>query len=212
MPMPAQPKIYHICHVDRLPSILDCNGLFSDAKVLELDLPGTVVGMSNIKQRRLNELRLDSHPTLFVGQCVPFYFCPRSVMLYLIHRRNAELTYQGGQAQIVHLESDLYETVAWANANNRRWAFTLSNAGSYYFEDRADLANLHEIDWDAVQARIWNQCKEAKQSEFLFEESFPWGLVRRIGVSNNNVYGQVLNTLQQQEHRPTVEVKTDWYY
>lgn len=212
MPMPAQPKIYHICHVDRLPSILDCNGLFSDAKVLELDLPGTVVGMSNIKQRRLNELRLDSHPTLFVGQCVPFYFCPRSVMLYLIHRRNAELTYQGGQAQIVHLESDLYETVAWANANNRRWAFTLSNAGSYYFEDRADLANLHEIDWDAVQARIWNQCKEAKQSEFLFEESFPWGLVRRIGVSNNSVYGQVLNTLQQQEHKPTVEVKTDWYY
>ena len=212
MPMPAQPKIYHICHVDRLPSILNCNGLFSDAKVLELDLPGTVVGMSNIKQRRLNELRLDSHPTLFVGQCVPFYFCPRSVMLYLIHRRNAELTYQGGQAQIVHLESDLYETVAWANANNRRWAFTLSNAGSYYFEDRADLANLHEIDWDAVQARIWNQCKEAKQSEFLFEESFPWGLVRRIGVSNNIVYGQVLNALQQQEHKPTVEVKTDWYY
>lgn len=212
MAMPAQPKIYHICHVDRLPSILNCNGLFSDAKVLELDLPGTVVGMSNIKQRRLSELRLDSHPTLYVGQCVPFYFCPRSVMLYLIHRRNAELTYQGGQAQIVHLESDLYETVAWANANNRRWAFTLSNAGSYYFEDRADLANLHEIDWDAVQARIWNQCKEAKQSEFLFEESFPWGLVRRIGVSNNIVYGQVLNALQQQEHKPTVEVKTDWYY
>ncbi len=48
MPMPAQPKIYHICHVDRLPSILTCNGLFSDAKVLELALPGTVVGMSNI--------------------------------------------------------------------------------------------------------------------------------------------------------------------
>ena len=212
MPMPAQPKIYHICHVDRLPSILGCNGLFSDAKVLELALPGTVVGMSNIKQRRLNELRLDSHPTLSVGQCVPFYFCPRSVMLFLIHRRNAELTYQGGQAQIVHLESDLYETVAWANANNRRWAFTLSNAGSYYFEDRTDLANLQEIDWDAVQARMWNQCKEAKQSEFLLEESFPWGLVRRIGVSNNIVYSQVLNALQQQEHKPTVEVKTDWYY
>lgn len=212
MPMPAQPKIYHICHVDRLPSILSCNGLFSDAKVLEQALPGTVVGMSNIKQRRLTELRLDSHPTLFVGQCVPFYFCPRSVMLYLIHRRNAELEYQGGQAQIVHLEADLRETVAWANANNRRWAFSLSNAGSYYFEDRADLAKLHEIDWDAVQARIWNQCKEPKQSEFLLEESFPWGLVRRIGVSNNIVYGQVLNTLQQQEHKPTVEVNTDWYY
>ena len=212
MPMPARPKIYHICHVDRLPSILNCKALFSDAKVLEHVLPGTVVGMGNIKQRRLNELRLESHPTLLVGQCVPFYFCPRSVMLFLIHRRNAELTYQGGQSQIVHLEADLHETVAWANANNRRWAFTLSNAGSYYFEDRADLGKLQEIDWDAVQARMWNQCREAKQSEFLLEDSFPWGLVRRIGVGNNIVYGQVLNALQQQEHKPTVEVKTDWYY
>lgn len=212
MPMPAQPKIYHICHVDRLPSILESNGLFSDAMVQENDLPGTVVGMSNIKQRRLTVLRLDSHPDLFVGQCVPFYFCPRSVMLYMMYVRSSELSYKGGQGPIIHLEADLHESVAWADANNRRWAFTLSNAGSRYFEDRSDLANLHEIDWDAVQARRWNQCKEAKQSEFLLEESFPWGLVRRIGVSNNNVYGQVLNALQKQEHKPTVEVKTDWYY
>ena len=212
MPMPAQPKIYHICHVDRLPSILESNGLFSDAMVQENDLPGTVVGMSNIKQRRLTVLRLDSHPDLFVGQCVPFYFCPRSVMLYMMHVRSSELSYKGGQAPIIHLEADLHETVAWANANNRRWAFTLSNAGSRYFEDRADLANLNEIEWDAVQARMWTQCKEAKQSEFLLEESFPWGLVRRVGVSNNIVYGQVLNALQQQVHKPTVEVKADWYY
>jgi hypothetical protein len=212
MPMPAQPKIYHICHVDRLPSILASNGLFSDARALQHALPGTMVGMSNIKQRRLTELRLESHPTLFVGQCVPFYFCPRSVMLYLMYRRNTELAYQGGQDPIIHLEAGLHETVAWANANSRRWAFTLSNAGSYYFEDRADLAWLREINWDAVQANSWGQYKEAKQSEFLLEESFPWGLVRRIGVSNNNVYGQVLNALHQQKHKPTVEVKTDWYY
>ncbi len=169
MPMPAQPKIYHICHVDRLPSILESNGLFSDAMVQENDLPGTVVGMSNIKQRRLTVLRLDSHPDLFVGQCVPFYFCPRSVMLYMMHVRRSELSDKGGQGPIIHLEADLHETVAWANAHNRRWAFTLSNAGSRYFEDRSNLASLHEIDWDAVQARMWNQCKEAKQSEFLLE-------------------------------------------
>lgn len=212
MPTPAQAKIYHICHVDRLPSILACQGLFSDAKVLALALPGTVVGMSNIKQRRLNELRLNSHPTLFVGQCVPFYFCPRSVMLYMMHVHSGELTYKGGQDCIIHLEADLNETVAWANQNNRRWAFTLSNAGSRYFEDRASLAQLSEINWNAIQARMWNQCREEKQSEFLLEESFPWGLVRRIGVSNNVVYRQVLNALQQQEHKPRVEIKADWYY
>lgn len=212
MPMPSNPKIYHICHIDRLAPIIANNGLFSDAIVQEHTLPGTVVGMSNIKRRRLNELYLDSHPNLLVGQCVPFYLCPRSVMLYLIYRRSAELAYQGGQEPIIHLEADLREAVAWAAANNRRWCFTLSNAGSYYFEDRADLAQLHEINWDAVQSNNWQQCKEAKQSEFLLEESFPWQLIKRVGVINPVMYRQVVNTLPLNGHRPNVEVRREWYY
>ena len=31
MVLPAQPKIYHICHVDRLASIVASGGLLSDA-------------------------------------------------------------------------------------------------------------------------------------------------------------------------------------
>jgi hypothetical protein len=58
--------------------------LLSDAAIQQQALPGTVIGMNNIKQRRLNELTLASHPGLHVGACVPFYFCPRSVMLFLI--------------------------------------------------------------------------------------------------------------------------------
>jgi len=81
MAVPARPKIYHICHVDRLASIV-VGGLLSDAEVQRLAPPGTIIGMSNIKQRRLTELTLESHPGLYVGQCAPFYFCPRSVMLF----------------------------------------------------------------------------------------------------------------------------------
>jgi len=212
MPMPAQPKIYHICHVDRLPSVVASKGLLSDAAIQQQALPGTVIGMSNIKQRRMNELKLTSHPDLHVGECVPFYFCPRSVMLYLIYRQNPELTYRGGQGPIIHLEADLHATVAWANAQPRRWAFTLSNAGSYYFEDRAELSKLGEINWNAVQANNWQQCKEAKQAEFLLENSFPWHLVERIGVSSRAVYGNVVNALPANGHRPTVDIRPDWYY
>jgi len=212
MTVPAQPKIYHICHVDRLPSIIASAGLLSDAALQAQALPGTVIGMNHIKQRRLQELSLTSHPALHVGDCVPFYFCPRSVMLYLIHRQHQELTYRGGQVPIVHLEADLYATVQWANAQGCRWAFTLSNAGSYYFEDRADLAQLHEIDWDAVQARLWSPCKDRKQAEFLLEQSFPWHLVERIGVHSRPVYTQVMNALPDQGHRPAVEIRPNWYY
>jgi hypothetical protein len=212
MPMPAQPKIYHICHVDRLPSVVASGGLLSDAAIQQQALPGTVIGMNTIKQRRLLELTLTSHPALYVGECVPFYFCPRSVMLYLIYRQNPELTYRGGQGPIIHLEADLHATVAWANAQPRRWAFTLSNASSYYFEDRAQLTRLGEINWNAVQANNWQQCKEAKQAEFLLESSFPWHLVERIGVSSGNVYGPVVNALPVNGHRPAVDIRPDWYY
>lgn len=211
--VPPQPKIYHIAHVDRLPSIVATGGLLSDAMVQAQALGGTMIGMNHIKQRRLTELQLASHPGLFVGACVPFYFCPRSVMLYLIHRRNAELAYQGGQASIIHLQADLGAVVAWANAQPARWAFTLSNAGSYFFEDRNDLARLGEINWTAVQANNWSGgLKEGKQAEFLVEQHFPWHLVERIGVHSTAVYGQVVNALPAHGHRPPVEVRPDWYY
>jgi len=110
MPVPYKPKIYHIVHVDRLPSIIADGWLWSDADIVRRSLPGTTIGMNGIKQRRLNELTLTSHPGLHVGDCVPFYFCPRSIMLYLIHQANhPELAYRGGQDPIVHLEADLHQ-------------------------------------------------------------------------------------------------------
>jgi hypothetical protein len=162
---------------------------------------------------------LSSHPGLFVGECVPFYFCPRSIMLYLIHRANHEdLRYRGGQGPIVHLESDLHHAVGMAERQGRRWAFTLSNAGAYYFEDRCDLDDLDEINWDAVAANRWSglgisgQIKEGKQAEFLYERCFPWQLIERIGVQSQGVAQQATNAIRGASHRPRMEVRNDWYY
>lgn len=219
MQIPPRPKIYHICHVDRLPSIVADGCLWCDAEVVRRSPQGTTIGMGAIKQRRLNSLALTSHPGLRVGECVPFYFCPRSIMLYIIHQANhPELVYRGGQDPIVHLEADLEATVAWADVNSRRWAFTLSNAGAFYFEDRADLACLGEINWDAVEARQWSgrdiamEIKEGKQAEFLMEQSFPWHLVERIGVRSQATHDQTILALPGTGHRPVVEIRRDWYY
>ena len=217
MPPPVSPKIYHIVHVDRLPSIIADGFLWSDAEIAQrtetnTDV-GTTIGMSSIKQRRLNELTLTCHPNLHVGQCVPFYFCPRSVMLYVIHCANhPELSYHDGQGPILHLEADLSEAVYWANAKQRRWAFTLSNAGAYYFEDRADTKQLDELDWAAINARYWQDSKEAKQAEFLVEHSFPWELVRCVGVSSQRFYTEVRAALAAGDHQPHLAIMPGWYY
>ncbi len=214
MSIPAQPKIYHIVHVDRLESIIRSNGLWCDTEVVKHSGLGTTIGMSTIKSRRLNDLTLTSHPGLYVGACVPFYFCPRSIMLYLIYQANhPELSYRGGQAPIIHLEFDLYTAVEWAEKNNYRWAFTLSNAGSYFFEDRCSLTSLNEINWSAVHATNWVSCKEGKQAEFLVESSFPWELVERVGVLNKATYTQAAHALTfSHGHKPQLEIETAWYY
>ncbi len=96
MAIPEHPKIYHILHVDRLPSIIADNHLWCDAQITKYSSLGTSIGMNKIKQRRLKELKLKSYPDLYIGQCVPFYFCPRSIMLYVIHQGNPDLIYEGG--------------------------------------------------------------------------------------------------------------------
>lgn len=213
-------KIYHIVHVDRLPSIIQEVCLWSDREVIDQNLAGTGIGMGNIKRRRLEELTLSSHPGLYVGNYVPFYFCPRSIMLYLLHRGNhRELDYRGGQDPIIHLRADLSEVVTWAEENNKRWAFTTANAGTYYFDDynQPDLVN-EMLNREAIDARNWSGAnvpegtKEGKQAEFLLETQFPWQLIERIGVYSTFYYRRVINLLSRNNHRPPVEIKRDWYY
>ena len=212
MPAPAEPKIYHIVHVDRLPSIVNDGWLWCDAEAVRRVPPGTTIGMNSIKERRLTNT-LNSRPGLHVGDCVPFYFCPRSVMLYVISQANhPELAYRGGQGPIVHLEADLRRTVTWAEKHEQRWAFTLSNAGAFYFEDRCNLAQLREIDWNAVRATDWRRCKEGKQAEFLVERQFPWEMVSRIGVLSRQVYQLTSAALGAAAYTPPVEIRRGWYY
>ena len=218
MLVPTEPRIYHIVHADRLASIIADGCLWSDVEARRRGIGGTAIGMSSIKEARLTNA-LDSHTGLHVGDCVPFYFCPRSVMLYVISKgNNPELEYKGGQGPIVHLEADLRQTVAWAEAQSRRWAFTSSNAGSSYFEDYSDLSQLDKINWDAVQTNKWagigvdGSVKEGKQAEFLIENSFPWELISRIGIRSQRIYTTVQNALNVVGHRPIAEIKPDWYY
>jgi hypothetical protein len=150
-----------------------------------------------------------------VGDYVPFYFCPRSIMLYVIHCANRPgLTYRGGQEPIVHLEADLKKVIRWASDHEVRWAFSLSNAGAYYTEFRSRVEDLQELDWNAIAARDFRapDVKERKQAEFLVHGRFPFDLVERIGVYSTAVGAQVTGSLARAGHRPVVETRPEWYF
>jgi len=213
MTAPENIKIYHIIHISKLPAIVGEGFLLSDSEMSKRESVGVTIGMDEIKRRRLEKLKLSSHPGLYVGQCVPFYFCPRSVMLYMFHMRNhPDIKYHGGQEPILHLVADLQETVDWAENNNVRWAFTNSNAGSSYFDDFSDLRNLIKLDWDAIQARQWSGRRDKKQAEFLIEKVMPWELIEEIGVYSYDWVDEVDKKLKKLHYKPVVRAHREWYY
>jgi len=149
---PRLPKIYHITHMDNLAQIIHYGSIYSDARRLAAGLDCNIIGMSAIKARRLEELEVTCHAGTMVGEYVPFYFCPRSIMLYILCKGNLpELTYRSGQRPIVHLQADFHATVEWANRHNVRWAFSDRNAGAYFADFFNNVDNLDKVNWEAVE-------------------------------------------------------------
>ena len=149
-----------------------------------------------------------------MGDYVPFYFAPRSPMLYTIHRRNT--VFQGGQEPVVHLVSSV-EAVA-ARIPPLAWMFTDGHAVidlSEYYDNISDLGN---VDWAIMTARYWHDTLEdgdrlrRRQAEFLVHQFFPWELISEVAVIDTKVESRVNQMLRGAAHVPNVVVRRDWYY
>jgi hypothetical protein len=76
-------------------------------------------------------------------------------MLYVIHcANNRELTYRGGQEEIVHLEADLHRVVRWAEDEGVQWAFSLSNAGAFYATFLSRIEDLDQLDLGGNHGKV----------------------------------------------------------
>lgn len=208
---PTNPPVCHITPVDKLVSIIEHGGLYSDRAARDKHIGGPVIGYSHIKERRLRT-NLRSYPTLTVGDCVPFYFCARSPMLYAIAKKNQDLDYRDGEDQIVYLVTTVHDVVGWAEELGKRWLFTGSNASASDFEEYTSLGCLGRLDWEAIRARYWADMVGPKQAEFLVESFVSWEVFGHIGVKSDAILHRVLEELSEALHQPQVVVRPNWYY
>ncbi len=202
---PKHVLIYHITDVANLPGILAEGGLRSDVAMAQLN--PMVIGYTDIKARRMKQTCVACCDGRFVGEFVPFYYCPRSPMLYSINRGNTGLP-AGCQRSIVHLVS----TVAVGIGLNRAWAISNGNAGASHTSFFADVKALTGLDWAAIRATVWRGKTSQKMAEFLVSDFFPWTGFHAVGCHNSGVAKQVQDLLNSQHHRPAVTVEPDWYY
>ena len=208
---PNLTHIYHITHINNLESIIKSGGLLSYNAMQTAQMRYTNIAYQNIQDRRATTLV----PCGLGGKLhdyVPFYFAPRSPMLFAIKEGNIE-GYQG-QDMVVYLVS----TAQVLQGAKLPFVFTDRHAimASTNFFD--NLTKLDKIDWNIMAARYWNDTDEDKrrrQAEFLVHSFLPWKLVTEIGVFNLQNITKIEQTLQNSQnvmHKPIVRMRKEWYY
>lgn len=208
MPLP----IYHITHIDNLESIISQGGLFAYNAMRAAGTQYTNIAYENIQDRRAT-IRVPCGRGGVLHDYVPFYFAPRSPMLYTINRGNVT-SYTQGQAAVIHLVSDVFEI----DIRGLDFVFTDGHAIMTFTDFFDDLNYLGAIDWDIMKDRYWqdtnedNDRKRRRQAEFLVHNFLPWQLITEIGVINSTIKAQTENILQNFTHKPSVIVRNNWYY
>ena len=199
--------IYHITHVKNLHGIIHEGRIWSDAQRLARDLPSTNIGYNHIKERRMrHRVTVAGGGTL--GNYVPFNFCPRSVMLYVV--KQGHENYQEGQESIIHLVSSIHSILE----TNRLWFFTDRHADLGYSNQYDKLEYLNEVDWSVMPVQYWSdsEVKEKRQAEFLVHDWCPWKAIEVLGVISSTVAQQVQAMMAESPYKPKIEIHREWYY
>lgn len=198
-------KIFHITHLDNLAGIVAAGGLWSDERARALGLAPTNIAHQHIKARRRTRA-----VTAAVGgtlaQYVPFNFCPRSVMLFAIHRKHPD--YAGGQASVLHLVS----TIRRAVALERPWAFSDRHAELAHAQHYDAIDQLDQVDWTVMPRRQWAEVKEVRQAEFLVRDFFPLTAIVEVVAQSEAIAERAFAALASAADPPPVVVQPAWYY
>ena len=202
---PEQALIYHITDVENLPAILGDGGLYSEARMSERQ--PAVIGYAHIKERRLKQIQVACCGGRFVGEFVPFYFCPRSPMLFTINK-GATGRPQGCQRTIIHLVSRVIAGIG----PGRTWAVSDGNAGAFHTLFQSSLEAIKSLDWAAIRATDWQGKTHQKSAEFLVADFFPWTGFQTVGCHNSTIAKEVQTLLNHQPHQPAISVEPGWYY
>lgn len=210
--VPNPSLIYHITPVENLRAILQMGELRAKHSLDKECADYTSIAHQSIQDRRANT-HVPCGPKGVLHDYVPFYFGPRSPMLYTISKGNVD-GFVGDQQSIVHLVSNA-QAVQSAGLS---FVFTDGHGIMALTDYYDDLGQLTEVDWPLMNARYWNDTiddsdrKRRRQAEFLVHQRFPVSLIQEIGVINQTVKLTTEALLTEFRLSIAVIAKPGWYY
>jgi ssDNA thymidine ADP-ribosyltransferase, DarT len=160
--------IYHITHLRNLQSIIDAGGLMAKNRLDRQQINYADIAHQSIQDRR-STVQVPCGAKGVLHDYVPFYFAPRSPMLYTIKMGNVA-GYQEGQNPVIYFVCEA-ETIS---SMGIEFAFTDGHAIMSYSSFYNDLNALDDaIDWNVMKTNYWADTEEdgdrkrRRQAEFL---------------------------------------------
>lgn len=209
---PVPTTVVHFTHIRHLPTILR-QGLMSDSAAQQAGLIQTEIANQDIKAMRRRR-SVPIPPGGVVADYAPFYFAPRSPMMYVIHRGGVA-TYTAGCDNLVYLVTDV-DSLSRLDA---AMIFTDRNAVLGIAEFTTDVGRLDTlVDWQLMHATMWNNTdahpdrKERRMAECLVHQRAPWQAFTEV-VTKTTVCAQQAQTIVAAAGRNVpVVVRPGWYF
>ena len=199
--------------IDNLASILSMGRLLSNKAIRDRHVDNTSIANQSVQSHR-EETQINFPPYGKLHDYVPFYFAPRSPMLYAIYKNNVD-TYDGAESRIVYLCTNVQTILD----RSYQYIFTDGHAIMEYTQQYNDIRELFTaIDWPLMSARFWNNTDEdndrrrRRQAEFLIYQFFNVSDLTEIAVKNTVVQHQVQKMFTGTNFSMRIQVKPEWYF
>jgi hypothetical protein len=207
---PQPTHIFHITHIDNLPEIVASGGLIAKSQMQGQDYCN--IAHDNIQDRRAYTM-VPCGPQGCLHDYTPFYFAPRSPMLFAIKKGNVSGC-DADQSEIVYLVSSAQRI----DMNNLPYVYTDGHGVMAMTDFYDDLGSLDEVDWDIMNARYWADTvddpdrKRRRQAEFLVHRFLPWNMIESIVTMNATTGNQVRQIVSNSAYQPPISSIRGWYY
>lgn len=195
------PYLFHFTHYKNIPTIIQ-RGLIADSFLAKTDYINS--GNSEIKTRRLS---IPIEKNINVGDCVPFYFAPRSPMLYA----------QYIQRQII--QEDMVYIVCLLNqliSQNYIYYCSNMNAACFDAEFISDSSKiLTHIDPKVMNLTHWyNTDADSNRRERRMAEFLVYKKVLYSEIINFVVYDKYHKDILQYDYQITkpIIINPNYYF
>lgn len=202
---------YRITHIRNLPLILQ-NGIVTKNHANASDEYIHIGNPEIIDARSTTPVRINGYGN--IGDYVPFYFTPKSIMLYniitgywhpLVPRRNRN--------EILVIRCLIDELTQLP-----RWFFTDGQGNDMASSHFNDLAELDKIDWECIQQSSFSKSADdfdkprRYQAEFLIHNYVPLESMESLNVYDQASAENVQNELDQNNINLAVNIQPKYFF